>query len=169
GTALPRGRRFRRRRRHPVAGSRRRRYLHGMVWLNLVPVVFWCGGVFVLGLVVGSFLNVLIARLPLEKSIVWPSSRCFNCFRPIRLSDNIPIIGYLRLRGRCRHCGVPFSSRYLWVELGTGLGFLALFVVEVLLHWPPIPAAALKVNVLAGNPPPLPAVAIFVYHAFLMS
>ena len=48
---------------------------------------------------VGSFLNVLIARLPYEKSIVWPGSRCFSCYRPIRLTDNLPIVGYLRLRG----------------------------------------------------------------------
>ena len=95
---------------------------HGVPY---IPIVIWC----VCGLrprasMVGSFLNVLIARLPYEKSIIWPSSRCFACFRPIRPLDNIPILGYLRLRGRCRHCGAQFSSRYLWVELGTGLAFL---------------------------------------------
>ena len=92
-----------------------------MAWLPFIPVVIWCGAVFVLGLAVGSFLNVLIARLPFEKSIIWPSSRCFACFTPIGPLDNIPILGYLRLRGKCRQCGATFSSRYLWVELGTGL------------------------------------------------
>jgi leader peptidase (prepilin peptidase)/N-methyltransferase len=131
-----------------------------------MPILFWCGFVFILGLMVGSFLNVLIARLPYEKSIVWPSSRCFNCYRPIRLTDNIPIIGYLRLRGRCRYCCASFSSRYLWVEIGTGLAFLALFVVEVLLNWFSIPA--LKFDPFTAAPPGK-AWVIFAYHAFLLS
>lgn len=101
--------------------------------MEYIPYLFLTGCAFVFGLLVGSFLNVLIARLPYEKSIVWPSSRCFACFRPIRWLDNVPIIGYLRLRGKCRQCGARFSSRYLWVEVFTGLAFAALFVVEVLL------------------------------------
>lgn len=131
-----------------------------------MPIIFWCGFVFLLGLMVGSFLNVLIARLPYEKSIIWPSSRCFNCYRPIRLTDNIPIIGYLRLRGKCRHCHVPFSSRYLWVEIGTGLAFLALFVVEVMLNWFSIPRLDFDHTTA---PPPIQAWVIFAYHAFLLS
>lgn len=103
-----------------------------MELLALVPYLFLTGCAFVFGLMVGSFLNVLIARMPYEKSIVWPSSRCFACYRPIRWLDNVPIIGYLRLRGRCRKCGAAFSARYMWVELGTGLAFAAVFVVEVL-------------------------------------
>jgi leader peptidase (prepilin peptidase)/N-methyltransferase len=134
-----------------------------------LPVVTWCVTVFLLGLVVGSFLNVLVARLPHEKSIVWPSSRCFNCFRRIGKLDNLPIIGYLRLRGRCRHCGVAFSSRYLWVELGTGVAFLALFAAEVLFNWHRIPAN--EFNLKAGNAalPPSHLCWMFVYHAFLVS
>lgn len=117
----------------------------------------------------GSFLNVLIARLPLEKSIVWPSSRCFVCYQPIRSLDNVPIIGYLRLRGKCRHCGAKFSARYLWIELGTGVGFLALFAAEVLANWHGIDA--IKFNILASNSPlpPGPAILMFAYHAFLLS
>ena len=140
-----------------------------MAWLTFIPVVLWCGGVFVVGLAVGSFLNVLIARLPYEKSIIWPSSRCFSCFKPIGLFDNVPIIGYLRLRGRCRECGAKFSSRYLWVEIGTGIGFLALFVLEVLLNWYKIPA--LNFNILAANSPlpPWQGLLLFVYHAFMLS
>jgi leader peptidase (prepilin peptidase) / N-methyltransferase len=140
-----------------------------MAWLVFIPVAWWCLCVFLLGLMVGSFLNVLIARLPYEKSIIWPSSRCFSCYRPIRLFDNVPILGYLRLRGRCRFCGAKFSSRYLWVELGTGLAFLGLFVAEVVLNIYRIPA--LNFNVLAGNNPlpPWQGLALFAYHAFLLS
>lgn len=139
-----------------------------MEWTFYLPVVIWCTTVLALGLVVGSFLNVLIARLPLEKSIVWPSSRCFSCYRPISAWDNVPIIGYLRLRGKCRNCGAQFSARYLWVEIGTGVATLGLFVLEVLLNWHGI--AAIKFNPLAAGTalPPGPAVAMFLYHAVLL-
>ncbi len=116
----------------------------------------------------GSFLNVLIARLPLEKSIIWPSSRCFSCFQPIRLRDNIPILGYLLLRGKCRQCGAKFSARYLRVEIGTGLAFLALFAIE-LLNWQNIPV--FKFNMVAMPPavPPWQFILMFLYHTFLLS
>src|SRR5881398_3325308 len=100
-------------------------------WWFYAPLAALSLWVFALGLMVGSFLNVLIARLPYEMSIVWPGSRCFSCYKPIRLRDNIPILSYLLLRGRCRMCGAQFSARYLWVELFTGLAFLALFILEV--------------------------------------
>jgi leader peptidase (prepilin peptidase)/N-methyltransferase len=140
-----------------------------MGWMNYLPVAFWCLWVFLLGLMVGSFVNVLIARLPFEKSIVWPSSRCFACYQPIRLSDNIPIVGYLRLRGRCRHCGVKYSSRYLWVELGTGLGWLALFITEILFNWHGIPALAFNPLTADLAVPPWRAGVYFLYHAILLS
>jgi prepilin signal peptidase PulO-like enzyme (type II secretory pathway) len=72
-----------------------------------------------LGLVVGSFLNVCIHRLPLRESIMWPSSRCPHCRRELRPYDNIPVISYLILRGRCRSCGGPISVQYPVVELLT--------------------------------------------------
>ena len=100
-----------------------------------LPLIVWAGAALVLGLMVGSFLNVLAARLPFEKSIFWPGSRCFSCYRPVNTFDNIPLLGYLLLRGRCRHCGATFSSRYMWVELGTGLAFLGLFLLEVWYDW----------------------------------
>ncbi len=128
---------------------------------------------------VGSFLNVLIARLPYEKSILWPSSRCFACYQPIRLTDNIPIIGYLRLRGKCRKCGVGYSSRYLWVEIATGLMFLVLFVIDVVSHTtggpgfirPIHPVEGLEFSYLNESAilPPLKCWAYFVYHAVLFS
>jgi leader peptidase (prepilin peptidase)/N-methyltransferase len=86
---------------------------------------------FLIGAVVGSFLNVCIYRLPLEKSIIWPmASHCGSCWQPIAWFDNIPLISYWLLRGRCRTCGARFSSRYFFVELLTGLGLAGLFYLE---------------------------------------
>jgi leader peptidase (prepilin peptidase)/N-methyltransferase len=78
------------------------------------------------GAVVGSFLNVVIHRLPLGESIVHPASRCPSCETPIGPLDNIPIFSYLWLRGRCRSCGVKISLRYPAVELLTALVFAAI-------------------------------------------
>jgi leader peptidase (prepilin peptidase)/N-methyltransferase len=79
----------------------------------------------VLGLLVGSFLNVVIYRVPLGKSIVKPRSACPNCDEPIKPWDNVPVISWLLLRARCRMCGHPISARYPLVELGTGVLFAA--------------------------------------------
>jgi leader peptidase (prepilin peptidase)/N-methyltransferase len=105
---------------------------------------FWLFLVFVLGLIVGSFLNVCIARLPLEKSLIWPGSRCGSCLQPVRWYDNLPLVSYLVLRGRCRSCGARFSAQYFFVELATGLGFLGLYYLEVVenIHRWPIPPNA---------------------------
>jgi leader peptidase (prepilin peptidase)/N-methyltransferase len=81
---------------------------------------------FVLGAVIGSFLNVCIFRLPAGQSIVSPASRCPRCATPVRHRDNIPIISYLLLRGRCRACHSPISPRYPAVEALTGLLFALL-------------------------------------------
>lgn len=80
-----------------------------------------------LGCTIGSFLNVVIYRLPREKSIVSPPSACPACQKPIRFYDNIPILSYILLRGKCRSCGAKISMRYLLIELLTGLLFLFLF------------------------------------------
>ncbi len=79
--------------------------------------------IFILGLVVGSFLNVCIVRMPIEKSIVTPGSHCVHCKKPIVWSDNIPVLSYLILGGRCRACRAKISPRYAVVELLTGLLF----------------------------------------------
>ncbi|MEN6617618.1 MAG: prepilin peptidase, partial [Syntrophorhabdus sp.] len=73
--------------------------------------------VFIFGAVVGSFLNVCVYRLPRKKSIVSPPSSCPACEKPIRFYDNIPLVSYVILRGKCRDCGVRFSIRYFMVEL----------------------------------------------------
>jgi leader peptidase (prepilin peptidase)/N-methyltransferase len=80
---------------------------------------------FVLGTLIGSFLNVCIYRWPAELSVVRPRSRCPSCGAPIAGYDNIPILSYLILRGRCRHCGAAISIQYPVIELATGLIWLA--------------------------------------------
>ena len=84
----------------------------------MIPIVV---GIF--GLVIGSFLNVVIHRVPLRQSIVWPSSRCPACGANIPARDNIPVLSYLLLRGRCRSCKARISPRYPLVEALTGLLF----------------------------------------------
>ena len=83
---------------------------------------------FLLGLILGSFLNVCIYRIPREQSIVYPPSNCPECGRPIRFYDNIPILSYIILLGKCRTCANPIPIRYPVVELITGLLSLALFM-----------------------------------------
>jgi leader peptidase (prepilin peptidase)/N-methyltransferase len=81
----------------------------------------------VIGLCIGSFLNVVIYRVPLKKSIVTPPSRCRNCDYLLKWYDNIPVLSWLWLRGRCRKCGTGVSIQYPIVELTTG----ALFVLVI--------------------------------------
>jgi len=85
--------------------------------------------VFIFGAIAGSFLNVCIYRLPKGESIVSPGSHCPKCKKPIRWYDNIPILSYLILRGRCRFCKAPISPRYIIVELITAALAMALFMV----------------------------------------
>ena len=85
---------------------------------------------FVLGLVIGSFLNVVAYRLPRGESLAHPPSRCPNCGAPVRPYDNIPVLSWLVLRGRCRNCGHPISARYPLVELTTGLLFAAVVLAK---------------------------------------
>jgi leader peptidase (prepilin peptidase) / N-methyltransferase len=80
---------------------------------------------FVLGALFGSFANVCILRIPKKESIVRPGSHCTSCGAPVAWYDNLPIVSWLWLRGRCRRCGAGFSARYLLVEAMTGLLFLA--------------------------------------------
>jgi leader peptidase (prepilin peptidase)/N-methyltransferase len=83
------------------------------------PFLAIVGGLF--GLLTGSFLNVCIVRLPLDESVVHPRSRCPRCGRMIEWYDNIPVVSWLLLRGKCRGCGVPISPMYPLVELANGL------------------------------------------------
>ena len=83
--------------------------------------------IFVTGLAFGSFLNVCIYRLPIGISVVTPRSACPHCKEQIAFYDNMPVLSWLILRGRCRHCKAPISPRYLLIELLTGALFLACY------------------------------------------
>ena len=85
----------------------------------------WPAMALALGLIVGSFANVCIHRLPLGESIVFPRSRCPSCRAPIAALDNVPVLSFLVLGGRCRHCRVPISWRYPAVEAANGLLYFA--------------------------------------------
>lgn len=94
----------------------------------MLPFAYMAVVVFLFGAVIGSFLNVCIYRLPLDQSIVSPGSHCMSCGAAVRWFDNIPIISWLVLRGRCRNCGTGFSIRYPLVELLTACLLLLLFL-----------------------------------------
>ncbi len=85
------------------------------------------GLVFAFGLIFGSFLNVCIYRMPRGLSVVRPRSACPKCGKPIAAYDNVPVLSWLWLRGRCRHCHTPITPRYMAVELLLGLFFLACY------------------------------------------
>src|SRR4051794_41851136 len=79
-----------------------------------------------MGLMVGSFLNVVIYRVPRKESVVKPRSRCPGCGTQLSSIDNIPVVSWLVLRGKCRTCGTPISVRYPLVELATAALFAAM-------------------------------------------
>jgi leader peptidase (prepilin peptidase) / N-methyltransferase len=83
-----------------------------------------------LGALIGSFLNVVIHRVPLGESLVSPGSHCPSCGAAVRTRDNIPVLGWLLLRGRCRDCGAPISPRYPIVEGLTAAAFAAVVLVR---------------------------------------
>lgn len=85
------------------------------------------GGATVFGLLVGSFLNVCISRMPEDRSVAWPPSHCPACGSGIRAYDNIPVVSWILLRGRCRDCALPISSMYPTIEALMGLLSLLLF------------------------------------------
>jgi leader peptidase (prepilin peptidase)/N-methyltransferase len=87
----------------------------------------------VVGCCVGSFLNVCAYRIPRGLSLLRPRSRCPRCGMAIRAHDNVPVLGWLILRGECRACGCAISPRYLVVELGTGLAFAAGYLTQVVI------------------------------------
>ena len=102
-----------------------------------VVIVLWFFWFTVLGACVGSFLNVLVYRLPLRKSLVHPPSHCPRCGHLIRWYDNVPVIGWIKLRGKCRDCRLPISVRYPCIEGFCGILFGSAFVLlEQLLDCP---------------------------------
>lgn len=89
------------------------------------------GMVFLFGAMVGSFVNVILYRLPPRMNLFWPPSRCPACGKRLRLTDNVPVAGWLLLRGKCRRCRAPIPVSYLRVEVGFGLLFLAVMYLIV--------------------------------------
>jgi leader peptidase (prepilin peptidase) / N-methyltransferase len=135
---------------------------------NMALLALWFVFVFLAGACVGSLLNVCISRLPYEKSLLWPlRSRCGSCLQPIDWRDNLPVLSYLLLRGRCRTCGVRIPLRYLWVELGTALAFAGLFYAEVVANCLDLPL--LRGPWVAPGLPPPAALPVFAHHAVLVS
>jgi leader peptidase (prepilin peptidase)/N-methyltransferase len=94
--------------------------------------------VFTFGAVIGSFLNVCVHRMPLEQSIVTPPSHCPHCNAHIRWTDNIPLVSYIMLRGKCRHCGAKITPRYFLVELLTAVLFLLMWLKLTEWDHPPV-------------------------------
>jgi leader peptidase (prepilin peptidase)/N-methyltransferase len=106
------------------------------------------GGAAVLGLSIGSFLNVCIVRLPNDMSLLRPPSTCPRCKHPIAWHDNIPVVSWLLLKGRCRHCGEPISAQYPIIEAAVGVIWVAaVLFYGVTMH---ALAAALFATLLLG-------------------
>lgn len=84
-------------------------------------MIFW------LGAAIGSFLNVVVYRVPAGLSVIWPPSRCPKCLHQLGMGENIPILGWLLLRGKCRHCRTPISRRYPTIEAITAIIFVVVY------------------------------------------
>ena len=112
---------------------------------DLLRPPLWEWTAALLGLVVGSFANVCIHRIPLNQSIGSPPSRCPSCGMPIRPWDNVPVLSFLALRGRCRNCGARISARYPLVEAANGLAYWAVAAV-----YGPTPAAGIAMALVTA-------------------
>ncbi|DAB40392.1 MAG TPA: prepilin peptidase [Sulfurovum sp. UBA12169] len=105
----------------------------------LLPVAI---AVFILGITIGSFLNVVIYRIPKGESIVFPASKCQSCHTPLRWWHNIPLVSWIALRGKCYFCGEKIAIQYPMLELITGLIFTALYMKMGLVWYLPFAAAS---------------------------
>ena len=97
--------------------------------MSSFPDTFLIPFLFIFGSIIGSFLNVVIYRVPKKMSIIKPRSHCFSCKKSILARDNIPIMGYFLLNGRCRHCDTFYPSRYAFVELITALLTICVYFI----------------------------------------
>jgi leader peptidase (prepilin peptidase)/N-methyltransferase len=119
------------------------------------------------GACIGSFLNVVAYRWPLGMSVVWRSSHCPKCDSSIRARDNVPVLGWLMLRGKCRDCGAPISPRYAIVEAVVGIIFFVLAYVELFSG-----GRGLSENRGAAQivwNPDWPIIGLYVFHCLLAS
>ncbi|WP_020469094.1 prepilin peptidase [Zavarzinella formosa] len=136
--------------------------------ITLAEIV-WVLTAFVFGAAWGSFINVVAGRLPLEKSVLWPNSHCLSCLNSLYFIDNLPIFGWLYRRGRCRFCGAKFSSRYLWVEVLSGVIFAVLFYLEIMLNWQKVPMLSETSHQRFIQEMPWEGIFFFIQHAILAS
>ncbi|MBN2474491.1 MAG: prepilin peptidase [Pirellulales bacterium] len=138
--------------------------LHEVVY---AAIAVW---LFALGASIGSFLNVVVYRVPEGMSLIRPGSHCPACKTPIRWFDNLPILGWIALRGRCRDCGAWISPQYPIVEALTATMFLGLGLVECLAGGSNLPPRAIRlpdaVVFVAAQPAELAAV--YVFHLLLL-
>lgn len=129
----------------------------------------WLGFV---GACVGSFLNVVAYRLPLRMSVVWRSSHCPKCKHPIRARDNVPVLGWLLLRGKCRDCSEPISPRYAIVEAIMGVTFFVLAYGELFAGGSTLLSDPLTERTGAADVvwnPHWPTIALYAWHCLLAS
>ena len=97
--------------------------------MNVLPDTLMIPVLLILGAAFGSFLNVVIYRVPKKMSVISPGSHCFSCKEPIKIKDNIPVLGYFLLEGRCRNCNESFPSRYAFVELITAILTICVYLI----------------------------------------
>ncbi len=93
-------------------------------------MIFICVSIFIIGITIGSFLNVCILRLPEHKNIIIDPSHCMNCGYRLKWYDLVPLASWLILKGRCRKCDVPISKQYPIIEAVNGLGWLLIFLIR---------------------------------------
>jgi len=125
-----------------------------------------------LGACIGSFLNVVAYRMPLGMSVIWQPSHCPKCEHPIRAYDNVPVLGWLWLKGRCRDCKQPISPRYAIVEFVMGLAFFVLAYVELFNGGANLPGGPITEFTGAYDNvwvPQWKLIGIYAYHGLLMS
>lgn len=130
-----------------------------------MPLLFVA--VFVVGAFAGSLVATCAARLPYEKSLLWPGARCRSCLQPIPWYGQLPLLGYFLVRGRCRACRAPVPWVYPATELGTALAFVGLFYLEMVLNVLDLPG----LRAPAGDsalPVPAGVLLVFVHHALLL-
>lgn len=131
--------------------------------LGLLPLGFWLTAAVVVGLCLGSFLNVVVYRLPRGLSLIYPGSACPKCKKSIAWFDNIPIISWILLKGRCRHCGQPISIQYPIVEALTGAVWGIITFVAYQQQW-----LAIQLLFILAISTILLAIAIIDFQTFLV-
>ncbi len=133
----------------------------------MLPVVLLL--VFLVGCVVGGFLNFCAARLPYEKSLLWPGPRCFTCFQRMRWYECVPVLGYFLAGRRCPTCGVQRSLLTPIVEVLTGLAFVGLFYLEIIRNVMDLPTLKPYAEAIGRGEVPGVAWTVFGVHGLLLA